>query len=76
MISECVYSGVGTFIYPFEKGSLPKKYKNFHENLIENKFIKNYAIDFKPFNTTIDEDLSELKNKILNKINESPIFRT
>ena len=76
MISECVYSGVGTFIYAFEKGRLPKKYENFHKNLIENKFIKNYSIDFKPFNTTIDEDLSELKNKILNKINESPTFRT
>ena len=75
MISECVYSGVGTFIYAFEKDSLPKKYENFHKNLIENEFIKNYAIDFKPFNTTIDEDLSELKNKILNKINESPTFR-
>ena len=76
MISECVYSGVGTFIYAFEKESLPKKYENFHKNLIENKFIKNYSIDFKPFNTTIDEDLSKLKNKILNKINESPTFRT
>ena len=76
MISECVYSGVGTFIYAFEKGRLPKKYENFHKNLIENKFIKKYSIDFKPFNTTIDEDLSELKNKILNKINESPTFRT
>ena len=48
MISECVYSGVGTFIYAFEKDSLPKKYENFHKNLIENEFIKNYAIDFKP----------------------------
>ncbi|MDA1284448.1 MAG: ELM1/GtrOC1 family putative glycosyltransferase, partial [Proteobacteria bacterium] len=76
MISESVYSGVGTFIYSFEKESLPKKYKYFHRDLMEKNYIKNFSINFTPFKTTINEDLSELKNNILYKINQSPIFNT
>ena len=76
MISESVYSGVGTFIYSFEKESLPKKYKNFHKDLMEKKYIKNFSINLTPFKTSINEDLSELKNNILYKINQSPIFNT
>lgn len=76
MISESVYSGIGTFIYSFEKENLPKRYESFHEKLIEKNYIKNFSIDFTPYKISANEDLSELKKKILNKINQSPIFST
>lgn len=76
MISESVYSGIGTFIYPFEKENLPKRYKIFHKKLIEKNYIKEFSINFSPFKTSVYEDLSILKNKILNKLKQSPIFNT
>ncbi len=76
MISESVYSGVGTFIYSYENEKLPGRYASFHKNLIDKNYIKNFSINFNPFKISVDEDLSELKNKILNKINQSPIFNT
>lgn len=43
---------------------------------MEKKYIKNFSINLTPFKTSINEDLSELKNNILYKINQSPIFNT
>ncbi len=63
MISESVYSGIGTFIYSFEKENLPKRYESFHEKLIEKNYIKNFSIDFTPYKISANEDLSELKKK-------------
>ncbi|MAV83011.1 MAG: hypothetical protein CMI90_06080 [Pelagibacteraceae bacterium] len=74
MISECVSSGVGTFIYSFEKGSIPSKYKLFHKDLINKGYIKNFNYNIKPFKVSIGNELQHLKNKILNKIEQSPIF--
>ena len=76
MISESVYSGVGTFIYTFDKKNLPKKYAYFHKELIRKKYIREFSINFIPFKTSVNENLSELRNKILNKISRSPIFNT
>ena len=37
-------------------------------------FLKNFNYNIKPFKVSIGNELQHLKNKILNKIEQSPIF--
>ena len=75
MISEAISSETGTFLYKFEEESCPKRYKLFYQMVKENGFLKSFSRDIKPYKVSISNYNSELKSKILNKIESNLLFK-
>ena len=75
MISESISSGIGTYIYKFEENKLPKRYKIFYKNLINNNYVKYFDNNLVPFKVNLDTYNDELRTKILNKIKSNLRFQ-
>lgn len=75
MISEAISSGAKTLIFPFEEKSCPKRYKNFYDRIIEENFISIYNRNLQAPNPDLDKYNSELRSKILNKIESNLSFK-
>ena len=74
MISEAISSGAKTLIFPFEENSCPKRYKNFYDRIIEENFISIYNRNLQAPTPNLNKYNSELKSKILNKIESNLSF--
>ena len=68
MISEAICSNANTFIYPFEDGNCPKRYKIFHSSIIDKSLAKFYNQNLTTFHLPLADYNKDLKSKILNKI--------
>jgi len=75
MISEAISSETGTFLYEFEKESCPKRYQSFHEMVIQKGFLKRFSRNMRPYTVSMSAYNSELKSKILNKIESNLWFK-
>ena len=75
MISEAISSETGTFLYKFEEDSCPKRYQLFHQMVEQRGFLKNFSRDVKPYTISMNNYNSELKSKILNKIESNLWFK-
>ena len=76
MISEAISSETGTFLYEFELERCPKKYRLFHQMVIKKGLLKNFSRDIKPYSISMSGYNSELKSKILNKIQSNLLFKS
>ena len=74
MISEAISSGAKTLICPFEENSCPKRYKNYYDSIIEENFISIYNRNLQAPTPNLNKYNSELKSKILNKIESNLSF--
>ena len=68
MISEAISSETGTFLYKFEEESCPKRYQLFYQMVKQKGLLKNFNKDVKPYTVSMSSYNTELKSKILNKI--------
>ena len=75
MISEAISSETGTFLYEFEKESCPKRYQLFHQMVKQKGFLKSFSRNMRPFTVSMSAYNSELKSKILNKIESNLWFK-
>ena len=75
MISEAISSETGTFLYKFEEDSCPKRYQLFHQMVEQRGFLKNFDRDVEPYTISMNNYNSELKSKILNKIESNLWFK-
>jgi len=75
MISEAISSGAKTLIFPFEENNCPKRYKNFYDRIIEENFISIYNRNLQAPTPDLNKYNSELKSKILNKIESNLSFK-
>ena len=75
MISEAISSETGTFLYKFEEDSCPKRYQLFHQMVEQRGFLKNFNRDVEPYTISMNNYNSELKSKILNKIESNLWFK-
>ena len=75
MISEAISSETGTFLYKFEEDSCPKRYQLFHQMVEQRGFLKNFNRDAEPYTISMNNYNSELKSKILNKIESNLWFK-
>ena len=75
MISEAISSETGTFLYEFEKESCPKRYQLFHQMVIQKGFLKSFSRNMRPYTVSMSAYNSELKSKILNKIESNLWFK-
>ena len=75
MISEAISSETGTFLYEFEEESCPKRYRLFHQMVKQKGFLKNFSRNMKPYTISMSSYNSELKSKILNKIESNLWFK-
>ena len=75
MISEAISSETGTFLYKFEEDSCPKRYHLFHQMVEQRGFLKNFSRDVEPYTISMNNYNSELKSKILNKIESNLWFK-
>ena len=75
MISEAISSETGTFLYKFEEESCPKRYKLFHQMVEQKGYLKNFSKDLKPYTISMNSYNSDLKSKILNKIESNLWFK-
>ena len=76
MISEAISSETKTLIFPFEEKNCPKRYENFYNNILEKNFISFYNRDLQAPIPNLIEYNSELKRKILNKIESNLWFKS
>ena len=76
MISEAISSETGTFLYKFEEENCPKRYHLFHHMVEEKGFLKNFSRDMEPYTISMKNYNSDLKSKILNKIESNLWFKT
>ena len=76
MISEAISSETGTFLYKFEEENCPKRYHLFHHMVEEKGFLKNFSRDIEPYTISMKNYNSDLKSKILNKIESNLWFKT
>ncbi len=75
MISEAISSETGTFLYEFEEESCPKRYQLFHQLVKQKGFLKNFNRNMRPYTVSMSAYNSELKSKILNKIESNLWFK-
>ena len=75
MISEAISSETGTFLYKFEEESCPRRYQLFHQILKQKGFLKIFSRNMKPYTVSMRSYNSELKSKILNKIESNLWFK-
>ena len=75
MISEAISSETGTFLYEFEKESCPRRYQLFHQMVIQKGFLKSFSRNMRPYTISMIAYNSELKSKILNKIESNLWFK-
>ncbi len=75
MISEAISSETGTFLYKFEEESCPKRYQLFHQMVEQKGFLKIFSRNMKPYTVSMSSYNSELKSKILNKIESNLWFK-
>ena len=75
MISEAISSETGTFLYEFEKESCPRRYQLFHQMVIQKGFLKSFSRNMRPYTVSMSAYNSELKSKILNKIESNLWFK-
>ena len=76
MISEAISSETGTFLYKFEEENCPKRYQLFHQIVEQKGFLKNFSRNVEPYTISMDDYNSELKSKILNKIESNLWFKS
>ena len=75
MISEAISSETGTFLYEFEEESCPKKYQLFHQMVKQKGFLKSFSRNMRPYTISMSAYNSDLRSKILNKIESNLWFR-
>jgi mitochondrial fission protein ELM1 len=75
MISEAISSETGTFLYEFEEESCPKRYQLFHHMVKQKGFVKSFSRNMEPYTVSMNNYNSELKSKILNKIESNLWFK-
>ena len=75
MISEAISSETGTFLYEFEEESCPKRYQLFHQMVKQKGFIKSFSRNMESYTVSMSSYNSELKSKILNKIESNLWFK-
>ena len=75
MISEAISSETGTFLYEFEEKSCPKRYQLFHQMVKQKGFIKSFSRKMESYTISMSSYNSELKSKILNKIESNLWFK-
>ena len=75
MISEAISSETGTFLYEFEEESCPKRYQLFHQMVKQKGFLKSFSRNMRPYTVSMSAYNSELKSKILNKIESNLWFK-
>ena len=75
MISEAISSETGTFLYEFEEKSCPKRYQLFHQMVKQKGFLKSFSRNMEPYTISMSSYNSELKSKILNKIESNLWFK-
>ena len=75
MISEAISSEIGTFLYKFEEERCPKRYQLFHQMVKQKGFLKSFSRNIKPYTVSMRSYNSELKSKILNKIESNLWFK-
>ena len=76
MISEAISSETGTFLYEFEEESCPKRYQLFHQMVKQKGFLKSFNRNMRPYAVSMSNYNSELKSKILNKIESNLWFKS
>ena len=75
MISEAISSETGTFLYEFEEESCPKRYRLFHQMVKQKGLLKSFSRNMRPYTVSMSAYNSELKSKILNKIESNLWFK-
>ena len=75
MISEAISSETGTFLYEFEKESCPKRYQLFYQMVKQKGFLKRFSRNMRPYTVSMSSYNTELKSKILNKIESNLWFK-
>ena len=75
MISEAISSETGTFLYEFEEENCPKRYQLFHQMVKQKGFLKSFSRNMEPYTVSMSSYNSELKSKILNKIESNLWFK-
>ena len=75
MISEAISSETGTFLYEFEEESCPERYQLFHQMLRQKGFLKSFSRNMRPYTVSMSAYNSDLKSKILNKIESNLWFK-
>ena len=75
MISEAISSETGTFLYEFEEENCPKRYQLFHQMVKQKGFLKSFSRNMRPYTVSMSAYNSELKSKILNKIESNLWFK-
>ena len=75
MVSEAISSETGTFLYEFEEESCPKRYQLFHHMVKQKGFVKSFSRNMEPYTVSMNNYNSELKSKILNKIESNLWFK-